>query len=339
MKPLQVVFPARADPESPVIDLDLHLPLLCFRPEKVLQVRPPCPPAPTPEGLLLTGCPGADAAGTAERSHTQRLPSATRGPVRSECCCCCLKPTGATAHAAYKLHFFGVGGAPSSFGLGRQSRETRAGPVPTSRPRGRGRQRGQWAAPSDASLRPVRPQVLTCLLTEQRVVFFSASWALLTLVAECFLVYLHPLRWQHTFVPVLSGQMLDFVMAPTSFLMGCHLRHFDEVSQVSCRPCAGSPTSPCARGGGGTQKVSEVRAGHMATERPHRVLRERLGPGARPPADLGACPRLWRSELPVGLLHPSRSQQLIRCSSDECRRGGGGTDFGRGLCCSLFLVV
>uniref|UniRef100_A0A8I3NKB9 DENN domain containing 3 n=1 Tax=Canis lupus familiaris TaxID=9615 RepID=A0A8I3NKB9_CANLF len=37
MKPLQIVFPSRADPESPVIDLDLHLPLLCFRPEKVLQ--------------------------------------------------------------------------------------------------------------------------------------------------------------------------------------------------------------------------------------------------------------------------------------------------------------
>ncbi|XP_072805905.1 DENN domain-containing protein 3 isoform X2 [Vicugna pacos] len=110
MKPLQIVFPSRADPESPLIDLDLHLPLLCFRPEKVLQI-------------------------------------------------------------------------------------------------------------------------LTCLLTEQRVVFFSSSWALLTLVAECFMVYLHPLQWQHTFVPILSGQMLDFLMAPTSFLMGCHLDHFEEVSK------------------------------------------------------------------------------------------------------------
>ncbi|XP_057591326.1 DENN domain-containing protein 3 isoform X3 [Hippopotamus amphibius kiboko] len=110
MKPLQIVFPSRVDPESPLIDLDLHLPLLCFRPEKVLQI-------------------------------------------------------------------------------------------------------------------------LTCLLTEQRVVFFSSSWALLTLVAECFIVYLHPLQWQHTFVPILSGQMLDFVMAPTSFLMGCHLDHFEEVSK------------------------------------------------------------------------------------------------------------
>ncbi|XP_013011581.1 DENN domain-containing protein 3 isoform X1 [Cavia porcellus] len=110
MKPLQVVFPSRADPESPVIDLDLHLPLLCFQPEKVLQI-------------------------------------------------------------------------------------------------------------------------LSCLLTEQRIVFFSSDWALLTLVAECFMVYLHPLQWQHTFVPILSGQMLDFIMAPTSFLMGCHLDHFEEVSK------------------------------------------------------------------------------------------------------------
>ncbi|XP_047639109.1 DENN domain-containing protein 3 isoform X4 [Phacochoerus africanus] len=110
MKPLQIVFPSRADPESPLIDLDLHLPLLCFRPEKVLQI-------------------------------------------------------------------------------------------------------------------------LTCLLTERRLVFFSSSWALLTLVAECFMAFLHPLQWQHTFVPILSGQMLDFVMAPTSFLMGCHLDHFAEVSK------------------------------------------------------------------------------------------------------------
>ena len=85
------------------------------------------------------------------------------------------------------------------------------------------------------------PQILTCLLTEQRIVFFSSSWALLALVAECFLAYLHPLQWQHTFVPILSGQMLDFVMAPTSFLMGCHLDHFQEVSKVRPPPSAGRP--------------------------------------------------------------------------------------------------
>ncbi|XP_057168696.1 DENN domain-containing protein 3-like [Ursus arctos] len=159
MKPLQIVFPSRVDPESPVIDLDLHLPLLCFRPEKVRQI-------------------------------------------------------------------------------------------------------------------------LTCLLMEQRMVFFSSSWALLPLVAECFLAYLHPLQWQHTFVPVLSRQMLDFVMAPTSFLMGCHLDYFEEVSKVRPWPFAVECqilVTPAGTGGEGLPKGPAGRAtcpGH----------RERVGtpvPGAR----------------------------------------------------------
>ncbi|XP_053571371.1 DENN domain-containing protein 3 [Bombina bombina] len=108
MKPLQIVFPSREDPDSPIIDLDLHLPFLCFTPKQILQI-------------------------------------------------------------------------------------------------------------------------MSCILTEQRLVFFSSDWALLTLVAECFMVYLHPMQWQHTFVPLLSRQMLDFVMAPTSFLMGCHIDHYGEV--------------------------------------------------------------------------------------------------------------
>ncbi|XP_018430616.1 PREDICTED: DENN domain-containing protein 3-like, partial [Nanorana parkeri] len=108
MKPLQIFFPSREDPESPIIDLDLHLPFLCFTPKQVLQI-------------------------------------------------------------------------------------------------------------------------MACILTECSIVFFSSDWALLTLVAECFMVYLHPIKWQHTFVPILSRHMLDFIMAPTSFLMGCHVDHYNEV--------------------------------------------------------------------------------------------------------------
>ncbi|XP_032171800.1 DENN domain-containing protein 3 isoform X3 [Mustela erminea] len=201
MKPLQIVFPSRADPESPVIDLDLHLPLLCFRPEKVLQI-------------------------------------------------------------------------------------------------------------------------LTCLLTERRTVFFSSSWALLPLVAECFLAYLHPLQWQHTFVPILSRQMLDFVMAPTSFLMGCHLDHFDEVSKeadglilinmdngsVTCSddrevdvpdiPLLAAHTfiqrkgAPALPGGvlqsaQGPEPAAAPRAGPRAPGRQHGPER-----GARTPAGLAAEPQL-----------------------------------------------
>ncbi|XP_075067760.1 DENN domain-containing protein 3 [Mixophyes fleayi] len=108
MKPLQIVFPSRKDPDSPIIDLDLHLPFLCFTPKQVLQI-------------------------------------------------------------------------------------------------------------------------MACILTEQRIVLFSSDWALLTLLAECFMGFLHPIKWQHTFVPILSRHMLDFIMAPTTFLMGCHLDHYVEV--------------------------------------------------------------------------------------------------------------
>ncbi|MGH0159142.1 UNVERIFIED_CONTAM: hypothetical protein FKN15_040122 [Acipenser sinensis] len=37
MKPLQIVLPSREDLDSPVVDLDLHLPFLCFKPKQVLQ--------------------------------------------------------------------------------------------------------------------------------------------------------------------------------------------------------------------------------------------------------------------------------------------------------------
>ncbi|XP_062278591.1 DENN domain-containing protein 3-like [Scomber scombrus] len=73
-------------------------------------------------------------------------------------------------------------------------------------------------------------QVLSCLLQEQRVVLFSANWARLTLVAESLLLFLQPLSWQHPYVPVLARGMLDFLMAPTAFLMGCHLSHYEEVA-------------------------------------------------------------------------------------------------------------
>ncbi|XP_048364514.1 DENN domain-containing protein 3-like [Sphaerodactylus townsendi] len=39
LKPLQVIFPSQEDPDSSIIDLDLHLPFLCFKPDQVLQVR------------------------------------------------------------------------------------------------------------------------------------------------------------------------------------------------------------------------------------------------------------------------------------------------------------
>nr|XP_055076906.1 DENN domain-containing protein 3 [Misgurnus anguillicaudatus]XP_055076907.1 DENN domain-containing protein 3 [Misgurnus anguillicaudatus] len=74
-------------------------------------------------------------------------------------------------------------------------------------------------------------QIISSILMEQRLVFLSTNWSKLTLMAESFMNFIHPLRWQHPFVPVLSRQMLDFIMAPTAFLMGCHTFHFEDVTE------------------------------------------------------------------------------------------------------------
>ncbi|XP_039536036.1 DENN domain-containing protein 3 isoform X2 [Pimephales promelas] len=103
-------------------------------------------------------------------------------------------------------------------------------------------------------------QIIASILTEQRMVLFSSDWSKLTLIAECFVLYIRPLRWQHPLVPILSQEMLDFVMAPTAFLMGCHISHYEEVAMeandlilinidegtVSCsrRDCDDVPDTP-----------------------------------------------------------------------------------------------
>lgn len=38
LRPLTIVLPSREDKEHPAVDLDLHLPFFCFRPQQLLQV-------------------------------------------------------------------------------------------------------------------------------------------------------------------------------------------------------------------------------------------------------------------------------------------------------------
>lgn len=76
-------------------------------------------------------------------------------------------------------------------------------------------------------------QIIASILTEQRMVFFSSDWAKLTLTVECLMLYIWPLHWQHPLVPILSQHMLDFVMAPTAFLMGCHISHYEDVAELT----------------------------------------------------------------------------------------------------------
>ncbi|OWF38493.1 DENN domain-containing protein 3-like [Mizuhopecten yessoensis] len=75
-------------------------------------------------------------------------------------------------------------------------------------------------------------QVLAALFMEERIVFLSSSYALLTTISESFLSFLLPFRWRFTYVPVLSLKALDLLDAPGTFIMGCHLKHRSLVEQV-----------------------------------------------------------------------------------------------------------
>uniref|UniRef100_UPI00358E045F DENN domain-containing protein 3-like n=1 Tax=Myxine glutinosa TaxID=7769 RepID=UPI00358E045F len=74
--------------------------------------------------------------------------------------------------------------------------------------------------------------VIVSLLTEQHMVLLSNTCALLTPVAEALLASLHPLVWRNTYVPLLSRGMLDFLEAPTVFLMGCLRCHAPEICKI-----------------------------------------------------------------------------------------------------------
>ncbi|XP_059174697.1 DENN domain-containing protein 3-like [Physella acuta] len=75
-------------------------------------------------------------------------------------------------------------------------------------------------------------KVFTAILCEERLVFVSFNYALLTTVMESFLYYILPFSWRFTYVPILSASSLELLEAPGTFMMGCHSKHLDVVEQV-----------------------------------------------------------------------------------------------------------
>nr|CAB3265876.1 myotubularin-related protein 13-like [Phallusia mammillata] len=75
-------------------------------------------------------------------------------------------------------------------------------------------------------------QVLACILLEQRLVFISENYSLITLVMEALLCYIRPFTWPHQYVPLLFSEIIDFVACPGIFLMGCHGMHKEQIEQV-----------------------------------------------------------------------------------------------------------
>ncbi|KAL5010460.1 hypothetical protein ScPMuIL_012765 [Solemya velum] len=75
-------------------------------------------------------------------------------------------------------------------------------------------------------------EIITAILCEEKIVFLSSMYGILTIVMESFLNFVLPFRWRYTYVPVLSSQSLELVEAPGVFMMGCHSKHKKNILQV-----------------------------------------------------------------------------------------------------------
>ncbi|XP_066927993.1 DENN domain-containing protein 3-like [Clytia hemisphaerica] len=79
-------------------------------------------------------------------------------------------------------------------------------------------------------------QIITCFLTQQRMVFVSSTYSLLTLIIEAIFTYLDPINWRLTYVPVLPNSLGDLVEAPGPFIMGVHSKLRSKVKQIRAQP-------------------------------------------------------------------------------------------------------
>ena len=50
----------------------------------------------------------------------------------------------------------------------------------------------------------------------------SRQLSLLTAAAQGLLAALQPMRWRHVYIPLLPHALVDYIQAPTPFVMGLH---------------------------------------------------------------------------------------------------------------------
>lgn len=70
-------------------------------------------------------------------------------------------------------------------------------------------------------------KVVAALLQEQRILLVSTQMDTLTLCAEAFISLLYPFKWMHPLVPLLPTQLIEYLEAPTPYLMGVTSQVYD----------------------------------------------------------------------------------------------------------------
>ncbi|XP_074304749.1 DENN domain and WD repeat-containing protein SCD1 isoform X1 [Silene latifolia] len=65
-------------------------------------------------------------------------------------------------------------------------------------------------------------KLFTAVLLERRILLRSNKYSLLTLVSEALCHLIYPFRWQHVYIPLLFFSGVDYIDAPTPYMMGLH---------------------------------------------------------------------------------------------------------------------
>ncbi|GLJ48583.1 hypothetical protein SUGI_1024890 [Cryptomeria japonica] len=65
-------------------------------------------------------------------------------------------------------------------------------------------------------------QFFTAVLLERRILLRANKYSLLTLVSEAICHLIYPFKWQHVYIPLLFFSGVDYIDAPTPYMMGLH---------------------------------------------------------------------------------------------------------------------
>ncbi|KAH9317984.1 hypothetical protein KI387_019753, partial [Taxus chinensis] len=65
-------------------------------------------------------------------------------------------------------------------------------------------------------------QFFTAVLLEKRILLRANKYSLLTLVSEAICHLIYPFKWQHVYIPLLFFSGVDYIDAPTPYMMGLH---------------------------------------------------------------------------------------------------------------------
>lgn len=65
-------------------------------------------------------------------------------------------------------------------------------------------------------------RLFTAVFLERHILLRASKYSLLTIVAESICHLLYPIKWQHVYIPLLFFGGVDYLEAPTPYLMGLH---------------------------------------------------------------------------------------------------------------------